>query len=124
MQTNVDKVKVVKAIISKVENEKKPYRIEVKDLNEYKTPEKILYRDKADGVIPDVVVYYKEKVDLYEVELKDESSLLKWNLMSLHAKSKKGHLFVVVPDYLKENVKNELISNNLNAGLMYFDTNR
>src|SRR6056297_2336462 len=106
MQTNVDKVKVVKAIISKVEDEKEPYRIEVKDLNEYKTPEKILHRDKKDGFIPDVVVYYKEKVDLYEVELKNESSLLKWNLMTLYAKSKNGHLFIVVPDYLKDDVKN------------------
>lgn len=122
MQTNVDKVMVVRAIISKVEDEENPYKIEVKDLNEYKTPDKILRKDKVDGYIPDIVVHYKEKVDLYEVELKNETSLLKWNLMSLYAKNKKGHLFIVVPDYLKEIVKNELINNDFNAGLIYFDT--
>ena len=123
MDKNVDKKKVLRAVISKIEEEGNPSKIKAKDLNEYETPEKIIFKGKDEGFVPDIIAYYEKETNLYEVEMNsNENPVHKWSLLSLYAKNKKGHLFLIVPDYKKEEVKEELVNNGFNVGLIYFST--
>ena len=123
MKKNIDKTMVVKAVISKIKDEGKPDKIKAKDLKDYKTPSKILYKEKNSHIIPDLAVYNDDGLYLYEVELDDKMDIEKWKIMSLYSKKYKGFLYLVVPDHLREKVKNELQKNQVNAGLIYFAMN-
>ncbi len=118
----IDKEDVAKAVISAIKDEGRPNKIEARDLKDYDTPAKIFLKEKDRPLIPAVAVFYKEGVNLYEIELDDNIDIEKWRLMSLYAKKFKGHLFLVVPDILKDKVKSELKNHSLNAGLLYFTT--
>lgn len=122
MDEAINKVLVVRAVISTIIEGKAPDKIEAKDLQDYESPARISFKGYNDGLVPDVVVYRNEEVDLYEVELDENIDVDKWRLMSLYARKYKGHLFLVVPDFLREKVKNELKNNSVNAGLLYFNT--
>ncbi len=122
MDENIDKVLVVRAVISTIKEGKAPDKIEAKDLQDYESPARISFKGHNDGLVPDVAVYRNEEVDLYEVELDENIDVDKWRLMSLYARKYKGNLFLVVPDFLREKVKNELKNNSVNAGLLYFNT--
>lgn len=122
MDKNIDKMMVVRAVISTIKEGKEPDKIEAKDLRDYDSPAGISFKGYVDGLVPDVAVYRNDEVDLYEVELDENIDVDKWRLMSLYTRKYKGHLFLVVPDFLREKVKSELKNNSINAGLMYFNT--
>ncbi len=122
MIENPDKIMIARAVISKIENEGAPGKIEAHDLNDYETPRKISLNNQSNGYIPDLAVYYNNDnvMNLYEIELGDNIDIEKWRLMSSKARKNKGCLFLVIPDNLRERVKNELKSNGINAGIIYF----
>ena len=122
MDKIIDKIMVARAVISTIEEKSEPNKIQSKDLKEYGNPMKIPFKDKKGELIPDLAVYYNYGVNLYEIELENILDVEKWRLMSSYAKKFHGHLFLVVPDFLREKVKNELKSNAINAGLIYFKT--
>ncbi len=122
MVDNIDKTMLARAVISKIEDKGKPIKIEARDLKEYDTPIKIFSKRKKSAFIPDLAVYYYDELNLYEIELEEKIDTEKWELMSLHTQKYKGHLYLVVPDYMKEKVKKELKKRKINAGLLYFDT--
>lgn len=121
MDKSIDKIRVVRAVISTIKDNSEPNKIQSKDLKEYGNPMKITLKDKKREFIPDLAVYYNNGVNLYEIELENKIDVEKWRLMSSYAKKFHGHLFLVVPDFLREKVKNELKSNAINAGLIYFN---
>ncbi len=88
--------------------------------NRYKR--KILSKERNSTFIPDLAVYYYDKLYLYEIELDKNMDSEKWRLMSLHTQKYKGHLYLVVPDTMKGKVKRELKEKKIEAGLIYFDT--
>jgi hypothetical protein len=94
----------------------------VKDLEDYDSPGKIMAPDKKQAIIPDIAAHYPEETNLYEVELDNKMKIGKWKMLLSYARGRNGHLFLVVPDYMKENVKKELRDNDFNAGLIYFKT--
>ncbi len=122
MAKKINKTLVVRAVISKIKDDRAPDKIEVKELEGFDTPDKIPSNVKDDGLIPDVAVHYGKVLNIYEIELEDTMDAEKWKLMSLYLKKNKGHLFLVVPDYLKEKIKGELEKSKINAGLIYFNT--
>ncbi len=122
MTSEINKIMVVRAVISKIKEESKPFKIEAKELAEYESPNKIFSRKMEEDVIPDIAAYYKEETNIYEVELDKELNIDKWKLLMAYAKNQNGNLFLVVPDYLKEDVKQHLKQNNFNAGLIYFQS--
>lgn len=122
MAKNIDRTLVVKAVISKLNNDRPPDKIKVKNLQGYDPPDKIPAKVKEGGLIPDLTVHYGKELNLYEIELDDDLDSEKWKLMSLYSKKNQGYLFLVVPDYLKDRVKVELEKNEVNAGLIYFHT--
>ena len=121
MPDNVDKPLVVRAVISEIQNKDQPLKIEAKDIEDYTNPTKLQLKESDRELIPDLVVYYDNHVDLYEVEMEDHIDIEKWRQMLSHAKRLKGHLFLVVPDFLCEKIKDELAGNAINAGLIYFE---
>lgn len=122
MTIEINKIMIVRAVISKLKEENKPVKIEAKDLAEYESPDKIFSRQLNEDVIPDIAAHYKERINLYEVELNNDLNIEKWKLLLAYAKNQKGHLFLVVPDYMKEKVKRELKEHDFNAGLIYFQS--
>lgn len=122
MNENIDRVMVLRAVISTIKDGNELNKIEVKDLQDYDSPARISLKGQDGGLVPDIAVYRNDEVDLYEVELDENIDIDKWRLMSLYAKKFQGHLFLVVPDFLKEKVKSELKTSSVNAGLLYFNT--
>lgn len=122
MPDSVDKPLIIRAIISEIKSKGQPLKIEARDIENYTNPPKLKLEKRDREVIPDLVVHYDNHADLYEVELEDHTDIEKWRQMLLHAKRFKGHLFLVVPDFLGEKIKDELTGNAINAGLIYFNT--
>jgi len=122
MPDNVNKPLVIKAVISEIQNKNQPLRIEAKGLESFASPPKLRLKENDREFIPDLVVHYDKHADLYEIEMKDHMDIEKWRQMLLYARKLKGHLFLVVPDFLCQKVKFELEKNTLNAGLICFNT--
>ncbi len=118
----IDKTMVARAVISKIQDETKPEVIKAKHIKEYDMPSKISIKGENNGYIPDIAISFKEKTHVYEIELDKKMATEKWRLLSLYAKKNNGNLYLVVPDYLKEDIKKEIQDNNINAGLIYFNT--
>ena len=78
MEKNIEKIEIVRAVISKIQGEGEPDKIEVKDLKEYDTPSKIPANGMNEGVIPDLAVHKKDELNLYEIELEDQLNPEKW----------------------------------------------
>lgn len=120
--SDIDKNMVVQAVISKIKEEGNPKTIKVKDFQDYESPQIIQSDSGESGYMPDIQVSYENSVNLYEIELDDTGSTDKWLTFSEYAKENKGHLFIVTPEYLKERIRNEIMENGFNAGLIYFST--
>lgn len=122
MEQAIDKSMVTRAVISKIEEETKPNKIKAKHVKGYDSPAKISSKEKNEEYVPDITAFYDTTTTIYEIELKEELSVDKWRLLSLYAKKNNGNLFLVVPDYLKDNVKREIKDKDINAGIIYFNT--
>ncbi len=122
MKQSIDKTMVSRAVISKLENEMKPAKIRAKHVLGFESPNKISFESKEQEYIPDIAAIYDESMSFYEIELNKNVKVEKWRLLSLYAKKNKGNLYLVVPDYLKETIKEEIKENNINAGVLVFQT--
>jgi hypothetical protein len=122
MTKSIDKIKIIKAVVSKIMEETNPEKIEAKDLGNFDTPESIPINSKDRFLIPDLAVHYAKELNIYEIELDDKLNPFKWKMMSKYTKQMKGHLFLVVPDFMKDKVREELEKIGVNAGLLYFTT--
>lgn len=122
MESAVDKTMVSRAVILKLENEMKPAKIRAKHVLGYESPSKISFKNKKEEYVPDIAAIYDESMSVYEIELSKNIELEKWRLLSLFAKKNKGNLYLIVPDFLKEPIKEEIKENNINAGVLVFQT--
>ncbi|MFO7924528.1 MAG: hypothetical protein R6U58_12635 [Bacteroidales bacterium] len=120
MNNNIDKVLVTRAVISKIKEESDSAQIKARDLKEYDTPSAVITDQKDDGFNPDIVVYDNDVINLYEIELDEDTDKDKWKVLSLYANKHGGHLYLVVPDNIRDEVKKELKMAKINAGLIYF----
>jgi hypothetical protein len=118
----IDKTLIAKAIISKIQENEEHENIKVKDLKEFKSPNKITYKGDNNGYIPDIEAIVDKKLHVYSIELNNHIHTEKWRLLSLYAKKNDGHFYLVVPDFAKDEIKNEMVENNISAGLIYFET--
>jgi len=118
----IDRTMVVRAVISKIQDEESPKLIKAKDLKEFDNPNKIVIRGDKNGFIPDIEAVYDEKLHVYAIELNNRKQTDKWRLLSLYAKKKNGNFYLVVPDFAKDEIKQNMIDNKINAGLIYFET--
>jgi hypothetical protein len=114
---------VTKAVISKIQDEDIPEKIKAIHMKEFETPDKISVKGKNVGYTPDIEAFFKKEVKIYEIELDKKMPVEKWRLLSLYAKKKNGNFYLVVPDYLRGPVKDEIRKNDISAGIIYFQTN-
>jgi hypothetical protein len=119
---NVSKKIVAQVIIEKINETGKPVEIKTNYQGGYESPQEILWKGNNKGYIPDIVVNYKDESDIYEIELDNNLKLDKWKLFYLSAKKNDGNLYLVMPDYLKDQAKKMLENSSINATIVYFQT--
>ncbi|MEA3478627.1 MAG: hypothetical protein U9R60_10645 [Bacteroidota bacterium] len=119
---SLNKSVVSRAVISKISEEKTPEVVLAKHLNNYNTPSEVRIKGKDFGFTPDLAVFNQDEASFYEIELEKPKTTVKWRLFSLYAKKNKGNLFLVVPDYLKDDIKKEVDDKEISAEVLYFIT--
>ena len=121
-EQSLNKSVVSSAVISKISEEGKPEEVLAKHLKNYKTPNEVRIKGKEFGFTPDLAVFYKDEANFYEIELDKPTTAIKWRLFSLYAQKNKGNFFLVVPDYLKDDIKKEVDEKEISAEVLYFVT--
>ncbi|NBC82181.1 MAG: hypothetical protein GVY19_02255 [Bacteroidetes bacterium] len=121
-ENSINKKMVARAMIQKIEQERDPVEIKTNFVVGYQSPERIAIKGKTDGYEPDIEVQYNKEMHLYAIELDDSMNTNKWRLMSLYAKKNNGNLHLIVPDWLKQPVRDNLDKEEINAGLIFFNT--
>lgn len=117
-----DKTMVTRAVISKIEEEENPQIIKAKHVKGYDSPNKVSIKGNNEGYTPDIAVVYDNSTTVYEIELNKSVSVDKWEALSLYARKNNGNLYLVIPDYLKGPIKEKIAEKDINAGVIYFDT--
>jgi len=119
---SIDKTMVTRAVIIKIQDDRDPEIIKATHIKGYDDPEPIYIKGDDKGYKPDIVAVNNDEINVYEIELNDQMPVEKWRLFSAYARKHNGNLFLVVPDYLKESIKNEIKEKKIPSGLIYFDT--
>jgi len=118
----IDKTVVSRAVIIKIQDDRDPDLIKATHMKGYDDPE-IIYNEKKDkGYKPDIVSYNKNEINVYEIELDDKMPFEKWQLFAEYAGKNSGNLFLIMPDYLKEPIKEEIRKREIHSKLIYFNT--
>jgi hypothetical protein len=118
----LNKSVISRAVISFINEEEAPDVLHAKHIKDYESPRKVKLKGKDFGFTPDIAVYYKNVANFYEIELKKPKTSVKWRLFSLYARNNNGNLFIVVPDYLKDDIKKEVEDKDINADVLFFQT--
>lgn len=122
MLHEIDKTMVTRAVISKIREEKSPKAIKAKHLISFDNPMKISLKEKNEEYTPDIAAIFDDSTTVYEIELNEIMPVEKWRVLSLYARRNNGNLYLVVPDYLKDPIKEKIKEKEINAGLIYFKT--
>jgi hypothetical protein len=117
----MDKKIVAQSVVEKIEQDFRNAEVRTGYLNGYRKPEKISFKGKDQQYTPDIVTRHDESVDLYEIELDPDLDESKWVLFSIYAQKRSGNLYLVVPNRLRDTIKEKLKKRNINAGLLYFN---
>lgn len=121
---SIDKTMVTRAVITKIKNDWNPELIKALHIKGYDEPEKIQIKGnkKERGYKPDILALNESQTNIYEIELNKQMPVAKWRLFSNYARENNGNLYIVVPDYLKEDIKKEIKEKEIFSGLIYFET--
>lgn len=122
MEQKINKSTVSRAIISKLEDERNPKEIKTNHIVGYNSPGRISSENNDEGYVPDIAAIYDNETIVYEIELNKKMHVDKWRSLSKYARKNKGNFYLVVPHYLKEDIKNKLVEEEVNAGVITFDT--
>jgi len=118
-----NKTTLTRVVISKILDERNPDTIKAMHVPGYDNPDKIIDEEHNVSFVPDITAFFDNEAHVYEIELeKNNMPTDKWKLFSAYAKKNNGSLFLLVPDYIKEDIKKELYAKNINAGVIYFET--
>ncbi|HDR67718.1 MAG TPA: hypothetical protein ENN61_01580 [Bacteroidaceae bacterium] len=117
------KTTLTRVIISKILDQKNPDIIKATHVPGFANPDKIFDRNKDRGYVPDITAHFEDAAYIYEIE-PDNSDMPveKWRIFSTYARDNNGSLYILVPDYIKEDVEQELNDKNIDAGVIYFET--
>jgi hypothetical protein len=122
MNNTINKTEVTKSLIHLLKEERHPEVIKAKDIDSLDTPDKVALKSNKQAYVPDVTAIYENSKTLYEIELDNTMPVDKWRLFSLYARKNNGSFYLVVPDYLKDDIKREIKEKDINAGVMFFPT--
>ncbi len=118
----IDKTMITRVLINKLEDEESPKEIRAKHIKDFESPDKIALKENNGVVVPDLVAFYDKEIHVYQIELDKSMPVDSWKILALYAKKNNGNLYLVVPDYNKEQVKKEIVKNDIRAGIIYFQT--
>lgn len=120
-KSGYNKKLIANVMLEEIEKDK-PAKIETELFKNFKIPEKIVLKEKNTGYTPDIKVVLDDgKINLYEIELEEKYDIEKWKLYSVYAKRSKGDLYIILPDWMLDQVKNTLVQNEIkNVNLIYF----
>lgn len=118
----VDKAMVARVMVSKLQEEQKPKQIRTRYLKGFESPDNVSIKGDEKKFSPDIMAIYDRETHLYEIELDNKMPVDKWRTFSLYARKNKGNLYLIVPDYLKDPIKEQIRNNDINAGIIYFQT--
>ena len=124
MDKKINKPMVSRAIVSKLEHERNPKEIKTNHIVGYNSPGRVSLEKNDEGFVPDIAAIYENEIIVYEIELNNKMHVDKWLSFSKYARKNKGSFYLVVPKYLKEEIKNKLEEKEINAGVITFDTER
>ncbi|WP_346855458.1 hypothetical protein [uncultured Draconibacterium sp.] len=115
------KKEVVQAVITQMKAFDEDVLVETKLLENYKIPDKIVWKSTGVGFFPDLkITIPSEKSMLYEVELSTKINIEKWRLFSLTARQQNGDFTVVVPECMIGRVETIIAEKNFkNIKLMF-----
>ena len=119
-EERINKEMIVNSVIDNLLEEQEPEEIKTPYISKYESPSKLKLESTNETFVPDIIATYKDSSNYYEIELDDDFKINKWKLFSIQAKKRKGDLYLVVPEWLKESVKNELINQNIPARIIFF----
>ncbi|MEA1888073.1 MAG: hypothetical protein U9N72_12780 [Bacteroidota bacterium] len=119
MQQNINKEMVSLAVVTEIKNDN-PQRISAEHIEKYEKPESVPATETGNTYTPDMLVYYERGIDIYEIELENNKAVDKWKSFESFAKENNGYLYIVVPEDIKKAISNLIISENINAGIIYF----
>lgn len=122
---NYSKRVIAQAVVQRIEDTREPNEIKTKYLKGYPSPNIIKLKDDKENVemlYPDIIAEYENETHLYEIELDEEINHQKWKFMSLYANEKNGNLYLIIPDFMRNKVKQSLNDNQINAAILYFDS--
>ncbi len=122
MEQEINKSIVSRAIIAKLEDERNPKEIRTNHIVGYNSPDRISTDNSSEVYVPDIAAIYENETIVYEIELNKKMPVDKWRIFSKYARKNNGNFYLVVPKYLKEDIKNKLIEEEINAGVITFDT--
>ncbi|MBN2699686.1 MAG: hypothetical protein JXR52_12740 [Bacteroidales bacterium] len=118
-----NKTTLTRVIISKVLDGKNPDTIKATHVPGYENPERVTDTEGRSGYVPDIIASINNQTYIYEIELqKKEMPVDKWKLFSDYAQERNGKLVLLVPDYIRQDVKKKLNNSRIDAGLIYFET--
>jgi len=118
----IDKTVVSRAVVIKIQDDSDPDLIKATHVKGYDDPEIIYNETKNKGYKPDIVSFNKNEINVYEIELNDEMPVEKWQLFAEYARKNNGNLFLIMPDYLKEPIKDQIREKEIHTKLIYFNT--
>lgn len=122
MEQKINKSMVIRAIVSKIQDERNPKEIRTNHIVGYKSPLNITLNESDETFVPDIEAIYENETVIYEIELNKKILLNKWRTLSKYVRDKNGSFYLVVPNFLKELVRKELEDKQVNAGVITFAT--
>ncbi len=121
MRSSLTKEQVAQAVIAQMEEYNDGLKVETKLFENYKSPDKVIWKSNDLGFWPDIKMVEKDgTLKLYEIELEDKINADKWRLFSMYAKMQKGEFTVIVPEYMIGRVETIFTERNFkNIKLMF-----
>lgn len=117
---------IARALIADIEKKDSPKNIETKIFSDYKTPQRIIWKEKKTGYVPDIKATFSKGVtNIYTIELTGEFNIEKWRLFSLYARQNKGGLFIIAPESRLKEIKDKVKESHINnVHLIYIPGNK
>jgi len=118
----IDKFNISRAVITNIIYEKDPDIIRASYISGYDSPDRLTIKEMDIGFTPDITAVFNKVLNIYEIELGPTPAMEKWQLFSLYSQRYRAKLFLVVPDYLRKEIKAQLDRQNIPVGIIYFET--
>ncbi|MFP4061012.1 MAG: hypothetical protein ACOCXW_00120 [Bacteroidota bacterium] len=116
----VSKIDKKRIILTIVQNLHRSGRYDIKTIHsrDFTNPDKIMWKGKSEGFVPDLTARRDNLLNIYDIQLTDNYELTKWKLFSLYANIRKANFYIVTPRWMVNSVKDTLVENVISARII------